>query len=143
MNLKNLLLFTAAAWAMRLGAAEMPQTSSWLTAYSSKYARVYTNDSMALSSSSVTTWGNNTLKQTVPAYCGVQQILSSSNYVYIRTTGFGSHVMGPWYNSAARTVLFVNFPTNQKAVFRFPVSPTIPTSHTFTQLGEIGMTVDG
>jgi hypothetical protein len=141
--MKLLVAVAAVAWTRLAGADSSPQTTSWLTTYSSKYARVYTNHAMASSGASLTTWGNNTLKQTVPAYCGVQRILSSSNFVYIRTTGFGSHIMGPWYNTSARTILFVNFPTNQKALFRFPASPVVPPSHTFTQLGEIGMMVDG
>ncbi len=48
------------------------------------------------SGSSVTTWGNGTQDQTLPAYVGVQEIDSSSNWVYIRTTGLGIHVMGAW-----------------------------------------------
>jgi hypothetical protein len=137
------LVLNASFSALSVLVSNNPRTNSWLTAYSSKYARVYTNDTMAASGTSLTTWGNTTLKQTVPVYCGVQQILSSSNYVYIRTTGLGSHIMGPWYNNAAHTALFVNFPTNQKAIYRIPATPVIPPTHTYTQLGEIGMMVDG
>src|SRR2546421_10828971 len=123
--------------------AANPRANSWLTTYSGNYARVYTNDAMKASGTTLTTWGNSQLMQSLPAYCGVQQVLTSSNYVYVRTTGFGSHVMGPWYNSAAHTLLFVNMPVNQKLIYRCPLTPIIPATHTFTQLGEIGMMVDG
>src|SRR5690348_16992967 len=112
-NILFYLLTAIAAHCVYADDSINPQISSWLTTYSSKYARVYTNDAMAVAGTSLTTWGNTSLKQTVPVYCGVQQILSSSNYVYIRTTGLGSHIMGPWYQTSARTMLFVNFPTNQ------------------------------
>ena len=45
--------------------------------------------------------------------------------------------MGPWYNDAARTTAFVNMPANQKALYRFPRTPSVPTSKTTTG-GEVG-----
>jgi hypothetical protein len=142
----NKIFYSAAALAMILAQnalAADPHTASWLTTYSGKYARVYTNDTMKANGTAITTWANSQLSQSTPAYVGVQQILSSSNYVYIRTTGFGSHVMGPWWNDASKTVAFVNLPVNQKLIYRFPLNPVIPATHIYTQLGEIGMMVDG
>ncbi len=80
--------------------------------------------------------------QSLPAYSGVQEIYSSTNWVYVRTSGLGLHTMGPWYNTAARTVLFVNIPTNQKAFMRFPRTTTVPATKS-TVGGEIGYFVDG
>jgi len=117
-----------------------PLISSWMTTYSGKYARIYTNDTTKLSGSSVTTWSN----QTTPAYCGISTILSSPNWVYIKTTGLGSHVMGPWYGNAAHTVAFGGgYPRNQKATYRFPRSSSVTPSKTTTDLGAIGYFVDG
>src|SRR6185295_16975648 len=100
--------------------ASDPRVDSWMKTYSSKYARAYTNDAAKAAGNTVTTWSNGSQSQTLPAYCGVQGVYTSSNYVYIYTTGLGSHNMGPWYNDATRTTLFVNMPSNQKSFARFP-----------------------
>ncbi|MDB6124857.1 MAG: hypothetical protein JWQ71_3850, partial [Pedosphaera sp.] len=119
-----------------------PLLSSWLTAYSGKYARITQTDADLAAGTTKTTWSLNSVSQTLPAYCGIQNIYSSSNWVYIRSTGLGSHLMGPWYNDAARSTLFVNIPSNQKVLVRFPRTPTIPATKT-TVGGEIGYFVDG
>jgi hypothetical protein len=111
--------------------------------YSGKYARLYATDADKNSGNAVPTWSRNTLSQNPPAYSGVQEIYSSANWVYIRTTGLGSHVMGPWYLNAARTTLFPNLPVNQKALYRLPRNPTVPATKTLTGLGSIGYFVDG
>jgi len=111
-----------------------------MTTYSGKYARIYTNDAGKLSGSSFTTWSN----QTTPAYCGISTVLSSSNWVYIKTTGLGSHIMGPWYGNAAHTVAFGGgYPKNQKETYNFPRNPAVPATKTATALGAIGYFVDG
>jgi len=101
-----------------------PQIDSWFTAYSGKYARIYTNDLSRTNGISLTAWTNGTTIQTLPAYCGVQEVYSSSNWVYIRSTGLGRFVMGPWYLNAQHTQAFPNWPVNQKTMYRIPRSPT-------------------
>lgn len=127
-----------------------PQTNSWSTTYAGKYARITTNDSTRTAGTSVTTWNNGVAAETqsLPAYCGVQEIYASTNWLYIRTTGLGSHTMGPWYNDATRTTLFINWPVNQKAMYRFPRTATLtnpPTAKTATAGVDaaIGYFVDG
>ena len=115
-----------------------PRTNSWFTTYSAKYARIYTNDAMKTAGNSLTTWSKNTLTQANPAYCGVQEIYSSSNWFYIRSTGLGAHIMGPWQNGA-----FPNLPINQKALWKFPRTPSVATTNTQTSLGTIGLFADG
>ena len=107
-----------------------------------KYAHIYTNDTMKANGTTVTTWSNGQQTQSSPAYCGAQQILTSSSYVYVRSTGLGSHIMGPWWNNMAHTVVFVNLPANQKMIYRFTRTPTPATTHAAVQ-GEVGMMVDG
>lgn len=124
-------------------AATDPQQSSWLTTYAGKYARIYSSDSAKAAGNSSTTWSNGTLSQSLPAYCGVQEILYSTNYIYIRTSGLGSHIMGPWYLNAGRTQTFPNLPVNQRMIFRMPRTPVVPATRTYGFLGEIGMFVDG
>ena len=116
-----------------------PLLSSWFTDISSKYARIYTSDANQLAGVSVTTWTNGTQVQSLPAYCGVQSVAYSTDWVYIKTSGLAGHVMGPWLNGA-----FPNLPKNQNVTYRFPRSPgTVPTTKTQTGLGAIGYFVDG
>ena len=119
-----------------------PRTNSWFTANSTKLARLYTTDANKTNGVSVTTWSNGQQTQATPAYTGVQEIYSSASWVYIRSTGLGGHIMGPWYNDVARTVAFVNMPANQKAFYRFPRTPVVPGTKT-TTTGEVGYMVDG
>jgi hypothetical protein len=123
--------------------ADDPRTNSWFTTYSDQYARIYTNDLSRTNGISLTAWTNGTTIQTLPAYCGVQEIYSSSNYVYIRSTGLGSFVMGPWYLNAQHTQAFPNWPVNQKTMYRIPRNPTVPATKTATGGGPIGYFVDG
>ncbi len=122
--------------------AQDPRTNSWLTTYSGKYARIYTNDVAKTNGVSGTTWGNGAQNQTTPVYVGIQEVYSSASWVYIRSTGLGSHTMGPWYNDATRTTAFVNMPANQKVLYRIPRVPTIPVTKS-TANGEVGYMVDG
>jgi hypothetical protein len=125
------LLFNSSA------AAANPRLDSWFTAYSAKYARVYTNVAAQSAGTAAATWGNGSQNQTLPAYAGVQEVYSSLNWVYIRTTGLGIHSMGPW------PVGFPNLPKNQKAFYRLPLNPSVPVTKTQTGGGVIGYFVDG
>lgn len=120
-----------------------PRTNSWFTTYSGQYARIYTNDICRTNGISVTVWTNGTSAQTLPAYCGIQEVYSSSNYVYVRSTGFGSHIMGAWYLNANHTQIFPNWPTNQKVLFRIPRTTSVPAKKTLSGGGAVGIFVDG
>jgi hypothetical protein len=119
-------------------AATDPQITSWFTLDSGKFAQIYRNDDAKLSGQTQTTWSNGRNSQAQPAYCGVQEILSSSNWIYVRSTGLGSQVMGPWLNGH-----FPNLPTDQHFIFAIPRHPKVQTTYRFNPLGEIGMFVDG
>src|SRR5438552_994900 len=96
-----------------LGTAEAdPRVTSWYTARSGKYARIYPTLAAENSHSSVTTWSRGQGVQSSPTYSGVSEVAYSANWVYIRTTGLASHVMGPWYLDVAQTQLFPNYPSN-------------------------------
>ena len=120
-----------------------PLTTSWLTTYSGAYARVYTNDAARTARTAATTWSNGSQTQALPAYSGVSEVDSSANWVYVRSSGLATHIMGPWYNDAAHTILFPNFPVNQYATWRFPRTPVAATTTNLTGLGVIGYFVDG
>src|ERR1041385_3500675 len=127
-----IFLFTAS-----LASASDPRIDSWFTKYTAKYARIYTTTANMNSGNAVTTWSRG-VTQSSPAYCGVQEVYYSTDWVYIRSTGLGSHILGPWYLDAAKTNLFPNYPVNQRAFYRIPRNPTVPTSKTLTGLGVIG-----
>ena len=115
--------------------ASVPQLTSWYTANTGKYARIHETDTEAVAGTSKTTWtrttGGFTLAQTTPAYAGPTQIDYSTNWVYVRTPSLGTYTMGPWYDNAAKTQLFVNVPKNQGLIIRIPRgTPTIPTTKT-------------
>src|SRR5436309_5948236 len=116
-----------------------PRTNSWFTTYSGQYARIFTNNNMKATNTALTTWSNGSQTQSAPAYCGVQEVDSSSNWVYVFSTGLAGYNMGPWQNGA-----FPNLPVNQKLLYRFPRTTNgVPTTKTLTGGGQIGIFVDG
>ena len=143
------ILTVATLFAPALRAAD-PQLTSWFTNNTGLYARIYQTDTARTNGTTLTTWSNPsaTLNQSVPTYRGVQEVSYSSNWIYLRTTGLGQHIMGPWYDNAARSALFVNAPTNQKALYSIPRTSTLtapPTTKTstFGAVDVIGYFVDG
>jgi hypothetical protein len=115
-----------------------PQTDSWFTTFAGKYARIYTNNAMKSAGNTLTNWSNDAQTQSSPAYCGVQEIYSSTDWIYVRSTGLAAYIMGPWQNGA-----FPNLPVNQKVLFRFPRTNGVPTTKTENGGGQIGIFVDG
>ena len=120
-----------------------PRTDSWFTQNSGKYARLYPTVADETAGNSVTTWSRGQGTQSLPVYAGIREILSSSNWVYIRSSGLASYVMGPWYLNAAKTQLFPNYPANQHVLYRIPRYPTVPVTKTLTGLGAVGYFVNG
>jgi hypothetical protein len=120
-----------------------PQLESWQTGNSRRYARLYQTDAAKAAGTAVTTWSRGAANQSVPSYAGVIQVSSSANWVYLRASGLGYHVMGPWYLNAAHTQDFPNFPANTGVLYRIPRTPSIPATKTLTGLGAVGYFVDG
>lgn len=136
------LFFAGLATSLAAAAAD-PQLESWQTAHTRRYARIYETDAARLAGTAVTTWSRGMTAQPTPSYAGVIQVASSAGWVYLRTTGLGTHVMGPWYGNAARTQAFPSYPANMGVLYRIPRTPTIPATKTLTGLGAIGYFVDG
>jgi hypothetical protein len=120
-----------------------PRLTSWLTTWSGQYARVYLTDADLAANNLATTWTRGSLSQSPPTDCGIHEVAYSANWVYFRSTGLGSHVMGPWYLNAGRTTLFPNVPKNMAVWYRIPRNPIVPASKTLTGGGPIGYFVDG
>jgi hypothetical protein len=120
-----------------------PRVDSWFTQHSGKYARIYPTTADETAGNSVTTWSRGQGTQSLPVYAGVREVYSSASWVYIRSSGLASYVMGPWYLNAAKTQLFPNYPANQHVLYRIPRSPTVPVTKTLTGLGAVGYFVNG
>ncbi|MDB6125007.1 MAG: hypothetical protein JWQ71_4000 [Pedosphaera sp.] len=116
---------------------------SWFTQNSGKYARIYATSGDETSGNAVTTWSRGSGTQSSPVYAGIREVSYSANWVYIRSSGLASYVMGPWYLNAAKTQLFPSYPSNQKVLYRIPRNPTVPASKTLTGLGAVGYFVNG
>ena len=139
--MKTSRLLLAAALAGLCAAAPRasadPRLTSWQTGYAGQYARIYTNAAQQSAGTPVTTWGNGSQTQALPAYAGIQEIYSSTNWMYVRSTGLAGFTMGPW------SVGFPNLPANQKTLFRIPRTPVVPAAKTENGGGAIGCFVDG
>lgn len=120
-----------------------PELGSWQTSNTRRYARLYESDAARLAGTSVTTWSRGNTTQSVPSYAGIIQISSSASWVYVRSSGLGTHVMGPWYLNAAHTQNFPGYPANTGVLYRIPRAPVIPANKTLTGFGAIGYFVDG
>lgn len=137
-------LVACAAFIASLNAfAADPRVDSWFTRDSAVYARIYRTTADEQSDTPVTTWTRGQGTQSLPVYAGVREIYSAANWVYIRSSGLASYVMGPWYLNAAKTQLFPNYPANSRVTYRIPRTATIPTMKTLTGLGAIGYFVNG
>ena len=123
--------------ALALRADADPQLTSWFTANSGKYARIYNAVANPTLPAPLTTWTRGTTTQASPAYAGVTEINDSPNGVSIRTTGLASDTMGPWPAN------FPSFPTNTATVYRIPRVPSIPGTKTSVGLGTTGRLVNG
>lgn len=120
-----------------------PRITSWFVTPSARYALLYENDAAKNAGNAVTTWSRGQGTQTAPSYAGVMQVSYSTSWVYLRSSGLGYHVMGPWYLNAGHTQNFPNFPANQNVLYRIPRTPAVPATKTLTGGGAIGYFVDG
>lgn len=127
----------------RLLSAE-PLLDSWHTSASGRYARIFETLEDETAGNSVTTWSRGQGTQSLPTYGGIHEISYDESWIYIRSTGLATHVMGPWYLNEAKTNLFPTYPANRAFVYRLPRDPgTPPEQKQLTGLGRIGLFVDG
>ena len=120
-----------------------PQLTSWYTSQSGKYARIFTSKENEIASLTSVTWSRGRGSQSSPTYAGVHEIHHDASWVYVRTSGLGFHVMGPWYLNEAKTRNFPNFPSNTATTYRIPRNPTAFNGTVTTGFGAIGYFVDG
>ena len=138
------LLFLLALIPSFTSAQLAPLITSWVTEGSGSYARIYETAAAETAGNSVTTWNRGAGVQAQPTYGGVSEVSYTATDVYVRSSGLGIHVMGPWYLNAQRTNLFPNYPSRRSVLYRIPRDPgTPPVTKVDTGLGSIGYFVDG
>ena len=137
------LLPVALLASLCLTAVAEPQLSSWYTGQSGKYARIFTSKENEAAGITSTTWSRGQGNQTSPTYAGVHEVHHDTSWIYIRTSGLGFHVMGPWYLNEAKTQNFPSFPGNTATTYRIPRAPSAFSGNTTTGFGSIGYFVDG
>lgn len=128
-----------------------PLLTSWHIEGSRKYARIYGYQSDIDAQQPMTTWEhpNGATDQLEPTYASVHEVSYDDDFVYVRSTGLGAHVMGPWWqNNLTKTHLFVNWPGAYAFVMKLPrladiSDPEEPSFRTETSTGAVGMGVDG
>lgn len=146
-------LATYAVSANPLGA---PVEDSWLTYSGAGYARIYKTQANAIATSKISsnTWpvpfnapgsAHAVINggQATPTYAGIQSIRVSPNWVYMQSSGLPYHVIGPWYFDAAKTDLFLSWPSKMDVLVRFPRLPVPAATKDPTTLGAIAYWVDG
>jgi hypothetical protein len=122
-----------------------PHITSWSTANSVKYARVWETSSDKSSNNAVSTWPRSGLTnggggQSTAAYSDIQRVVYSTSYVYIYTTGLPSYTMGNWLTPTGG--VYTSWPTNRAAIHRIPRTPSIPTTKQKSN-GSGGVLVNG
>lgn len=125
--------------------ATEPLLTSWFTEASGRYARVYTTDADQAAQNATTVWTHpdGGASQLTPTYAGVHEVSETATHVYVRATGLGFHIMGPWYATDARDAIVFNFPSNIADIFHFPKTPVIPAIKTVLNGLAVGCFVDG
>jgi hypothetical protein len=121
--------------AMVGSSSSVPQIKGWFTQNSSQYAKIQSSTGVTS-----TTWTGNTSA----VYADIQAVAYSATYAYVTMSGMASHIMGPWWLDAAHTQAFPNYPTNQNAIARIPLTAVAATTtHTQTTGGAQGRWVNG
>ncbi|MFK7910354.1 MAG: sulfatase-like hydrolase/transferase [Akkermansiaceae bacterium] len=123
-----------------------PVETQWQMAEGAEYARIYRNQTQALSGNSLTTWTTGGPVtgggQPTPAYAGVESIRVSADWVYAKGSSLPHYTMGPWYFDDAKTQIFVNLPSQWDMLARIPRRPVPAVTRTNTNFGPIAVWVN-
>ena len=112
---------------------------------SSTYAELFESAEDEDNHNEVHTWSHGAGNQSLPTYSGVNEVSYSDNWVYIRTTGLGHHIMGPWYRDRLDTnylEIFLQISSTQFIGFQCTPSG-VSSDYNITTGGAIGYFIDG
>ncbi|QTN32635.1 sulfatase-like hydrolase/transferase [Akkermansiaceae bacterium] len=123
-----------------------PPETQWQKITGAEYARIYRTQNRALNGISDATWAPEGAvrngRQDLPAYAGIESIRVSANWVYVKGSSMPHYTMGPWYFDAAKTQLFVNYPSQWDMLARIPRLPVPAATRTNTNFGPIAIWVN-
>ena len=123
-----------------------PVETAWQKVTGAEYARIYKTQAAALAGNSVTSWTPAGLVtgggQPTPVYAGVESVRVSGNWVYVKGSALPHYTMGPWYFDAAKTQIFVAYPSKWDMLARIPRSPVAAVTHSNTNFGPIAIWVN-
>jgi arylsulfatase A-like enzyme len=121
----------------------LPPETQWQTVTGAEYARIYRTQNRALNGISDTTWAPEGAvrngRQDLPAYAGIESLRVSANWVYVKGSSMPHYTMGPWYFDAAKTQLFVNYPSQWNMLARIPRMPVPAATRANTNFGPIAI----
>ncbi len=125
-----------------------PQLSSWLTKNSQQNAQVIngfdpTAGAQATWPVTRPTGAQVSGGQATPVKADSQSISFTDSAVYLSANGLGSYTMGPWFIDGGNGGVFMNFPTAQNVRAQFPRTPSAAATKRNTNLGAIGLWVNG
>ncbi len=125
-----------------------PQLNSWLTKNSQQNAQVVSGFDPAAGPQ--TTWpvtrptgAQVSGGQATAVKADSQSLSFTDSTVYLTSNGLGSYTMGPWFIDGNNGGVFPNFPTAQNVRAQFPRSPSSAATKRNTNLGAIGLWVNG
>lgn len=111
-------------WAVAASSQSNPAITAWLRNTNGQMAKHYVK-------------GNSTVVNDADS-ANVQNVYYSGNYVYVRATGLPAYATGPFLDGNP------SLASNQKAIFKFPLSPVKKTgTSTNTTGGNIGVFING
>ncbi|MBL8190599.1 MAG: YHYH protein [Acidobacteria bacterium] len=125
-----------------------PLLNSWLTKNSQQNAQVingFDPTAGAQSTWPVTrpTGAQVSGGQATPVKADSQSISFTDSTVYLTANGLGSYTMGPWFIDGGNGGVFMNFPSAQNIRAQFPRNPSAAATKRNTNLGAIGLWVNG
>jgi YHYH protein len=122
--MKKILIYMAALASVNVMAQTNPAITSWLLNTDGSKGRHYVQ-------------GNSTAIQDNDSV-NCQTVLYSNQWVYVRTKGIPAYVTGPFLDGNP------SLATNQNAIFKFPLNPTVNSgTPTSTTGGNIGVFING
>lgn len=122
---------------LQTAASTEPQLAAWYLGNSDHYAQILNETNLA--AGPVEIWPG----VSSPIFAEIQEIQSSTDYVYLSTSGLAGQMMGPWYLNSEKTQPFTNYPTDQNLTTRIPLTMAKTRTKTATQAGANGVWANG
>ena len=130
------------------GASTDPALASWYTKGSAKSAEAISGFDPSAGPSA--TWPSTEPSgvmvsggQSTPALGDAQRVRYDASAVYVNSNNLPSYTMGPWFEATMAGGVFMNWPSSQPGVSKFPRSPAPAATKTASGMGAVGMWVNG